>query len=195
MTQQGDIEGGGAGRIGRQRARGSRGDPPARQGDAWFGIGRRPQQEAGNTGPFRRQHQPACRGQIEIAAPAPAFDDNHGKRRAAHRVDPRRKGVTDRLDAHKDQSIRFKPELGKPGGVQHAGFRLGKGLPHPKDRHGLAARAHGQPCHEARCRAKIARLRGEDFMQAIAGKPAIQGPVQVAIAEINGRTGWPGRAV
>lgn len=69
-----------------QRRRRSRSDPPARIGDAGAFARFAAKQQHGHARRFRRQHQPARRGQIERLGLAPALDHQRPEPGAARGI-------------------------------------------------------------------------------------------------------------
>lgn len=191
MAQQGDVEGGMAGRIGRQRPGWGGGGRPPRRRRARPGRRCDPQQKGGDAGLLGRQREAAARRQVEGLRIAPRFDDDGTERRAAQGLRARPQHAGGIGPRHHDEPARVEAEGGKTRCVKRPGLHGREALTHPDHapviRRGPCRKGGGK----AGSGAGIRLLACEDLVHRGPEKAAAQKPVhgRGPAREAPGRTG------
>lgn len=184
MAQQPHTESRIARRLRLARPRRQSAHQPARPGGAGSRLGRDPQQQRHDPGGFRRQSEPAARGQVELARLAPGLDQRRAERRTARRFRPGPEHALAVARPHQQQLRRIEAELGQARRMQAAGLGVEEVLPGPEQR-APARRPQRQRRGKAGGGGKIGRCRGIDLMQGGAGDAAAERLVQARRSEAD----------
>lgn len=155
------------------RLRGQSAHQPARHRRAGGRLGRDPQQQGHDARSFRRQSEPAARGEIELMRLAPGLDQRRAQSRTARGLCSGPEHALAVAGPHQQHLRRIEAEPGQTRRVQAAGLGIEKILPGPEQR-ALARRPQRQRRGKARGGGEIGRRRGVDLMQSGASNAAAE---------------------
>ncbi len=140
------------------------------------------QQQRRNPRGFRRQHQPAGRGEIERPGIAPGLQQHDTKGFAAQPFLGGAQGILRVRRRDEGQPGRIETEGGQARAIGLARLAPGEILPHPEP--GTPeAEPDGAGQREAGGRHGIAGFGGTDLMHAAANQPATQGGIRRGMAQ------------